>query len=231
MSECLLAIDTSNGACSVALGLDGACTQRYQVAPRGHGLLLLPMVESLLAEAGIAATQLDALVLGRGPGSFTGLRIATGVVQGLAFALDRPVVPISSLAALAQGSLDGDGQPAARVLTAFDARMGEVYWAAWQRDADGLVGLLGSEAVLAPEQIVLPAADDVAWTAVGEGWLAHRDAMLAAVAAAGGRVELMAEPLYPAALHLLALGAAAWQRGESVPAEQAAPVYLRNKVV
>jgi tRNA threonylcarbamoyladenosine biosynthesis protein TsaB len=137
----LLGIDTSNGACSVALWLDGECSQRYQVAPRGHGLLLLPMVESLLAEAGIAAAQLDALVLGRGPGSFTGLRIATGVVQGLAFSLDRLVVPISSLAALAQGSQDAEGKPAARVLTAFDARMGEVYWAAWQRDAQGLVRL------------------------------------------------------------------------------------------
>lgn len=212
MSEALLGIDTSNGACSVGLWLDGDCQQRYQVAPRGHGLLLLPMVESLLAEAGMAAAGLDALVLGRGPGSFTGLRIATGVVQGLAFALDRPVVPISSLAALAQGSLDVDGKPAAQVLTAFDARMGEVYWGAWRRNAEGLVELLGSEAVLAPEQVSIPASDR-GWTCVGEGWLAHRETLLAAVAAFDGRVELMDEPLYPAAQHLLALGAAAWRRG------------------
>ena len=229
MSVSLLGIDTSNGACSVALWLDGECRQRYQVAPRGHGALLLPMVESLLAEAGMAATGLDALVLGRGPGSFTGLRIAAGVVQGLAFALDRPVVPVSSLAALAQGSLDGEGKPAMRVLTAFDARMGEVYWGVWQRDADGLVALLGSEAVLVPEQVAV-GLKHCDWIGVGEGWQAHREALLAAAAASGSRVTLMDEPLYPAARHLLELGVAAWRRGESVDAAQAMPVYLRNKV-
>lgn len=230
MSEALLGLDTSNGACSVGLWLDGDCRQRYQVAPRGHGLLLLPMVESLLAEAGITAAALDALVLGRGPGSFTGLRIATGVVQGLAFALERPVVPISSLAALAQGSLNEEGKPAGQVLTAFDARMGEVYWGAWQRNADGLVELLGSEAVLAPERVTI-AAGDHDWVGVGEGWLAYRQALLAVAASGGNRVAVMEEQLYPAARHLLELGAAAWQRGECVDAAQAMPVYLRNKVV
>ena len=229
VTERLLAIDTSNGACSCALWLDGDCRQRYEVAPRGHGLLLLPMVESLLEEAGIALAELDALVLGRGPGSFTGLRIATGMVQGLAFAVDRPVVPVSSLAALAQGSYGADGEAASRVLTAFDARMGEVYWGAYQRDVDGRVTLLGDEAVCAPERVELPADSD--WVGVGEGWQVHHDVLSAAVVVGGGRVTVMQQPLYPEARHLVELGVVAWRNGVAVPAEQAAPVYLRNKVV
>lgn len=229
MSERLLGIDTSNGACSAALWVDGDCRQRYEVAPRGHGLLLLPMVESLLAETSITLNTLDALVLGRGPGSFTGLRIATGMVQGLAFAIDRPVVPVSSLAALAQGSDSADGTPAPQVLTAFDARMSEVYWGAYQRNANGVVELIGDEAVAAPEQVELPAAGD--WVGVGEGWQVHRSALDAAVSANGGHVEVMGQPLYPQARHLVELGAVGWRKGEAVAAELAAPVYLRNKVV
>jgi len=122
--------------------------------------------------------------------------------------------------------------------------MGEVYWGAWQRNGDGLVELLGSEAVLAPQQIMIPAPESLLarpsaagaepapdWIAVGEGWLAYREPLLAAVAQSGSRVELMDQPLYPAARHLMELGVAAWRRGESLPAEQAVPVYLRNKVV
>ena len=226
MSPCLLGIDTSNGACSAGLWLDGECLERYEVAPRGHGLLLLPMVESLLAEAGRGLADVDALALGRGPGSFTGLRIATGMVQGLAFAIDRPVVPVSSLATLAQGAVGVDGLPAERVLAAFDARMAEVYWGAYQRSEEGLVALLGDERVVPPTEVPSPGDGD--WIAVGEGWGAYRDELMAAV---GGRVEVMAEPLYPRARDLLALALRAWDVGEAVPAEQALPVYLRDQVV
>lgn len=226
MSTCLLGIDTSNGACSAGLWLDGACLERYQVAPRGHGLLLLPMVESLLAEAGRALADVDALALGRGPGSFTGLRIAAGTVQGLAFAVDRPVLPVSSLATLAQGAVDSDGLPAERVLAAFDARMGEVYWGAYRRSQDGRVALVGNEVVAHPAQV--PAPGDGAWIGVGEGWGVYCDELMAAV---GGSVEVMAEPLYPRARDLLALAAEAWVAGAAVPAEQALPVYLRDQVV
>jgi len=223
MATSLLGIDSSNAACSCALWIDGDCRQRYEVAPRGHGLLLLPMVESLLDEAGIALNALDALVLGRGPGSFTGLRIATGMIQGLAYAIDRPVVPVSSLAALAQG-VDGE-----QILAAFDARMDEVYWGAYQRDADGLVVLLGDERVLPPAAVVLPMVAD--WVGAGEGWQAYGDALSAAVSTSKGQVSVAAQPLYPQARHLLQLGARGWQCGDAVSAQQAVPVYLRNKVV
>src|SRR5258707_1196536 len=119
----LLALETSTEACSVALSLDGAVVERFELGQR-HGERLLPMVQEILSESGVALTQLDALAFGRGPGSFTSLRIGAGVTQGLAFGADLPVVPVSSLAVLAQG------ENAAKILAAFDARMRQVYWGA-----------------------------------------------------------------------------------------------------
>jgi len=147
-------------------------------------------------------------------------------VQGLAFAIDRPVLPVSSLATLAQGTMGVDGLPAGRVLAAFDARMGEVYWGAYRRSGEGLVALLGDERVVPPGQVQVP--DGEAWIGVGEGWVAYDDDLMTAV---GGRVEVVAEPLYPRARDLLTLAAEAWAAGEAVPAEQALPVYLRDQVV
>ncbi|UCE90616.1 MAG: tRNA (adenosine(37)-N6)-threonylcarbamoyltransferase complex dimerization subunit type 1 TsaB, partial [Pseudomonadota bacterium] len=126
----LLAIETATEACSVALAVDGDVRDRFEIAPRGHAGLVLPMAKALLAEAGLGLRELDALVFGRGPGAFTGLRIAAGVVQGLAYGAELPVVPVSSLATLAQGVSAQTG--ASDVLAVFDARMGEVYWGAFR---------------------------------------------------------------------------------------------------
>ena len=123
----LLALDTATEACSAALYIDGEIKQEYQLAPREHTRLILAMVESLLVEAGITIKQLDALAFGRGPGSFTGVRIATGAVQGMAYGADLPVVPVSTLASIAQSV--HDEHQAESVLTAIDARMQAVYWA------------------------------------------------------------------------------------------------------
>ena len=125
----ILALDTSTEACSAALLIDTEIHQRYEVAPREHGALILPMIETLLSEAGCAPTQLDALAFGRGPGAFVGVRIATGVAQGIAFAADLPVIPVSSLAAMAQSVEHGN------VYSAIDARMNEVYWGAYRKYA------------------------------------------------------------------------------------------------
>ena len=137
----ILALDTSTEACSAALLIDSQISQRYEVAPREHGALILPMIERLLVDAGVVLSQLDALAFGRGPGAFVGVRIATGVAQGIAFAADLPVVPVSSLAALAQ-SVEH-----ANVYSAIDARMDEVYWAAYRKNNEGVVELLGEETV------------------------------------------------------------------------------------
>jgi tRNA threonylcarbamoyladenosine biosynthesis protein TsaB len=125
MSECrILAVDTATEACSAALYIDGEIEQKFELAPREHTQFILQMIESLLVEADLKMNQLDALAFGRGPGSFTGVRIATGVVQGIGFAADLPVVPISTLASIAQVMQDDHG--ADKVLYAIDARMGGV---------------------------------------------------------------------------------------------------------
>ena len=215
----LLALDTATEACSVALLHEGKITSHYEVIPRLHAQKLLPMIQALLADAGVALSALDAIAFGRGPGAFTGVRIAIGVVQGLAFALERPVLPVSNLAVLAQRALREHG--ATRVAAAIDARMDEVYWGCYQ-EVKGEMQLQGSEAVLPPGQVALPDANGDSWFGAGTGWgYAERLAV---------KVAAQDQAMLPHALDLLTLAGFAWARGESVPAEQAQPVYLRDKV-
>ena len=215
----LLALDTATEACSVALLHDGKITSHYEVIPRQHAQKLLPMIQTLLADAGIALSAVDAIAFGRGPGAFTGVRIAIGVVQGLAFALERPVLPVSNLAVLAQRALREHG--ATQVAAAIDARMDEVYWGCYAEQA-GEMRLQGAEAVLPPEQVSLPQGLGGQWFGAGTGW-GYGERL--AVKADGQDASML-----PHALDLLTLAHFAWQRGESVPAEQAQPVYLRDKV-
>ncbi|WP_110968249.1 tRNA (adenosine(37)-N6)-threonylcarbamoyltransferase complex dimerization subunit type 1 TsaB [Pseudomonas huaxiensis] len=215
----LLALDTATEACSVALLHDGKITSHYEVIPRLHAQKLLPMIQTLLAEAGVALSAVDAIAFGRGPGAFTGVRIAIGVVQGLAFALERPVLPVSNLAVLAQRALREHG--VTRVASAIDARMDEVYWGCYEEQA-GEMRLQGLEAVLPPEQVALPQGAGGQWFGAGTGWgYSERLAV---------KVEAQDASMLPHALDLLTLAQFAWQRGESVPADQAQPVYLRDKV-
>lgn len=223
----LLAIDTSTEACSAALWLNGEMRQRYQVAPREHGQLILPMIESLLVEAGLTLTQLDALAFGQGPGGFTGVRIANSVIQGLAFGADLPVVPISSLAALAQGAYVEMGAP--WVLAAIDARIGEVYWGAYHAAENSLVTLVDEEIVCPPQNVPLPLAHDVngSWFGAGNGWHTYAQPLKTRL---GEAVTAWDGQRYPQAQHLAQLATDAFQRGLAVSAEQASPVYLRDEV-
>ncbi|AYN14712.1 tRNA (adenosine(37)-N6)-threonylcarbamoyltransferase complex dimerization subunit type 1 TsaB [Pseudomonas monteilii] len=215
----LLALDTATEACSVALLHDGKVTSHYEVIPRQHAQKLLPMIKQLLAESGVALNQLDAIAFGRGPGAFTGVRIAIGVVQGLAFALERPVLPVSNLAALAQGALREQGVQ--QVAAAIDARMDEVYWGCYQATA-GEMRLVGREAVLPPEQVALPADSEGEWFGAGTGW-GYAERLAVQVAASNASA-------LPNALDVLSLASFAWARGEAIGAEQAQPVYLRDNV-
>lgn len=227
----LLALDTSSEGCSAALRLDGAVTERFERAPRGHTRLLMPMVRSLLDEQGMAPSDLDALAFACGPGSFTGVRIATGVVQGLAWGLNLPVVPVSSLAAVALGAARslslGDGD---RVAVAFDARMGEVYWGCYRID-QGLPVLLGDERVCPPEAVSLGHSDNeldgtVRWVAAGPGW-----ALQAQMPAAVREAMSVTEPdLLLRAAWVAELAEAMVRQGGGVPAAQAQPMYLRDEV-
>ena len=146
----LLAIETSTETCSAAIAIDGEILERYQHAPRLHAELLLPWIEQLLGDAGIGFSSIDAIAFSRGPGSFTSLRIGIGVVQGLAWATDRPVIPVSSLAATAQTAAN-EGIDVA--LVALDARMKEVFTGTFEKNSKGLMVPVGAEKVCAPEAV------------------------------------------------------------------------------
>lgn len=217
----LLAIETATEACSAAVYLDGQVYSREAIAPQKHSELILPMCDEVLADAGLSRVALDAVAFGRGPGSFTGLRIAVGVAQGAAFALDRPVVPVSTLAALAQGAAD---EGADHILAALDARMGEVYWGAFQV-SDGLVTAAGPERVSAPEAVSPPGAGP--WTGVGSGWASYGSLLQAPM---GTLLQRVLDGRFPLARHVAMLAAQAYAAGESVAAHEALPVYLRDNV-
>ena len=222
----LLAFETATEACSVAVWIDGAVRERFEVAPRRHAELALPWAEQLLAEAGMAKSQLDAIAVGRGPGAFTGVRLAIAIAQGIALALDRPVVPVSTLAALALASPRPmvREQPM-RILAAIDARMGEVYSAAFAREGEEVVAL-SSESVGAPGTVVLP--DDASgWFGVGTGFAAGDGVLQHLLQARLAGVDAAA---LPHAADVARLAAAAYARGESVSPERAEPAYLRNAV-
>ncbi|MBI2994522.1 MAG: tRNA (adenosine(37)-N6)-threonylcarbamoyltransferase complex dimerization subunit type 1 TsaB, partial [Gammaproteobacteria bacterium] len=170
---------------------------------------------------GLKLVDLDALAFGRGPGAFTGVRIATGVIQGLAFGAGIPVVPVSSLAALAQGVASRHSL----IMSAFDARMGEIYWGPFKAGHDGLVVPLDEEKVERPDDLTLPEGDE--WFGVGTGWSAHGDTLLVRF---GARLAGFEWECYPHAGDILALARRGFAEGKAVTAEEALPVYLRNKV-
>lgn len=215
----ILGLDTSTEACSVALYINGEIKERHKVAPREHGALVLPMMDELLSEAELKPTQLDALAFGRGPGAFVGVRIAAGVAQGIAFAADLPVVPVSSLAALAQ-SVGNEC-----VFAAIDARMGEVYWAAYRKNSNGIVELVGEETVCPPEWV--PSAPATcSWYGAGTGWGTYGDVLEKRV----GGVSGYKSDCYPRAKDTVQIAHQAFVQGDYVDAENALPVYLRNSV-
>jgi tRNA threonylcarbamoyladenosine biosynthesis protein TsaB len=213
----LLAFETATEACSVALWIDGEVLERFEVAPRRHAELALPWADALLAEAGIAKSQLDAIAVGRGPGAFTGVRLAIAVAQGIALALDRPIVGVSTLAALA---MQGQGE---RILAAIDARMGEVYLGAFERRTDATY-LVGSELVAKPDAAAIP---DGAWEGVGTGFSAGNGALQQRLQ---DRLTSVDATALPHAADVARLGAAAFARGDAVAAERIEPAYLRDNV-
>lgn len=216
----ILALDTAGQGCSVALLANGRIVERYESAPRRHAASLLPMAEACLAEAGLTLGELNALAFGRGPGSFTGLRIATGVAQGIAFGAGLPVVPVSNLAAGAAAAFRLHGWR--RTVVAFDARMGEIYAGTFQLDDAGLPEALGAEALLVPDALEAPAGE--AGFGVGSAFAAWP-----ALAERLGLLDVDAG-IAPLACDLLGLAAAAFARGEVVAAQDARPVYLREQV-
>ena len=216
----LLAIETATETCSVALSVNGTVIDRYRHAPRLHAELLLPWVQELLAEAGLDFSSLDAIAVSRGPGSFTSLRIGIGIVQGLAWASDLPVIPVSSLAATAQ-SAASEGIDSA--LVALDARMNEVFTGRFRLDDDGIMKAVNAEKVCAPEDVGLPVDPGVFGIGIGfDRYDTLKDMT--------GHLAGVRPDIWPKASSVITL-AQAWLRShEALPAEQAQPVYLRDNV-
>jgi tRNA threonylcarbamoyladenosine biosynthesis protein TsaB len=220
----ILAIETATSACSAALYIDGEISERHALVLREHALLILPMIDALLVEADLPVGALDAIAYGRGPGSFTGVRIAASVAQGIAYATDLPVIAVSTLATLAQGAMRETGEH--RVMAALDARMAEVYWGLYAREPAGLPRLQGKECVCAPGTVAVPESGE--WIAAGSGWVSYREQLLERT---GQRVSRLLPDLEPGAGDLAPLAAQHYREGEILRAEEAVPVYLRDTVV
>jgi len=219
----ILALDTSTDACSVALEVDGERTEIFKVIPRKHTHELLPMVEEILASAQLKVTGLDAIAFGRGPGSFAGIRIATGVAQGLAFAADLAVVPVSSLAALAQGYYRQTNDSESAIITAFDARMDEIYWGGY-KIVDGQASVSIAECVSSPQQLLV--AHNTQYVALGSGF----NYIEQMPGDGQSQFKSIDSEVHPHALDIVSIGAAQYALGNTVKAEDAQPVYLRNQV-
>lgn len=219
----VLALDTATEACSAAVYVDGNIQEVFKVAPQEHSRLILSMIEQVLAQSGVQAGQLDGVAFGRGPGSFTGLRIAAGVAQGLALAWDLPVVPVSNLAALAQAMNREYNET--RVFCAMDARRDEVYWSACELRGAGF-HWEGEEHLSAPQDVIVPPKGT--WAAAGNGWERYGQAWAQQLR---GRLSGQTAPRHPRGWDIALLGAAALGLGKGVAPERALPVYLRDNVV
>jgi tRNA threonylcarbamoyladenosine biosynthesis protein TsaB len=217
----LLAFETATEACSIALHVDGQVTERFEIAPRRHAELSLPWAQALLDQAGVAKSQLDAIAVGRGPGAFTGVRLAIALGQGLALALDRPLLAVSTLQALALRAPAG----ADRIVAAIDARMGEVYAACFRREGACLIDLTG-ETVSAPDAVQLADAQG-GWHAVGTGFGAAEGALATRLSSQWASLDATA---LPHAADVAALAVAAYARGDRTAPELVEPAYLRNNV-
>lgn len=219
----ILAVETATDACSAALNIDGEIIERYTVSPRKQAQLILPMLESLLTEADLKLPQLDALAFGRGPGSFTGVRIATGVIQGAALGADLPVVPVSTLAAMAHNVFSEYNEQTAFV--ALDARMGEVYWGVYQKTDAGYAKLWGEESVIHSSEVAFP--QDTIGIGVGSGWSIYPKELKNRL---GARITRIDPERLPRASAIVQLAVKGYSENEAVPAEKALPVYLRDQV-
>ncbi|MDG1750234.1 MAG: tRNA (adenosine(37)-N6)-threonylcarbamoyltransferase complex dimerization subunit type 1 TsaB [Thalassotalea sp.] len=219
-----LAIDASTEACSVALSLENKVISEFELCPQSHSIVLLPMIDRILKQADITLSELDGLVFGRGPGSFTGVRIGVGVAQGLAFSADLPVVGISTLQTMAQQAYEKYQQT--EVIAAIDARMSEIYAGYYKLNEHGIMAAMVEETVLAPAELSQYLKEHTRGCyGVGSGWDAY-SAELTSLKTNNGSPEL----LFPDASAMLTIAKKEFDSGNAVSAEHAQPVYVRDTV-
>ncbi|WP_339719841.1 tRNA (adenosine(37)-N6)-threonylcarbamoyltransferase complex dimerization subunit type 1 TsaB [uncultured Paraglaciecola sp.] len=217
----ILVIDTATEACSVALEVNEQVFNRFEVCPQQHSQRILPMIDEVLNEAKVTLQNIDYLAFGRGPGSFTGVRIATGVLQGLALGTGHKVVGISTLAAMAQQAYMQNHSK--QVTAAIDARMSEVYFGQYQLQ-QSVMTLVGNEQVLAPEDAAEILSKNSEMAGVGTGWQAYPELN------ASAKIDELTDILYPNALYMLPLAKHLITKGDATEVEAIQPVYLRDKV-
>jgi tRNA threonylcarbamoyladenosine biosynthesis protein TsaB len=222
----ILALDTATEACSAAVLHDGRLALRYAELGRGHSERILVMVDDVLAEMRLCLTELDAIAFGRGPGAFTGARLAASVAQGLAFGAGLRVIPVSDLQALAQRALDEASGPVAGVLAASDARMGEVYWACFRRGAEGTADPVSPERVGAPESVALPAGLSAPMIGAGRAFRAYPQLL----GQLGEALAGIRDDLLPCATEIARIATVELGAGRTFAPEEARPVYLRDEV-
>jgi tRNA threonylcarbamoyladenosine biosynthesis protein TsaB len=221
----LLALDTSSVACSVALQIDDDVVERHEEQPREHTRLLMPMIESLLADAGASLSDLDAIVLGNGPGSFIGMRIAASVAQGLAFGASLQIVPVSSMAAVAARVIAE--HDAGEVIVSQDAHMQEVYLGIYRPDRDGNPDAISSERLHGLSAIAeLDTSPNPSRFGAGYGWQRYPELLVAN----RDRVTNVVDILHPHASDLLGLATIALEKGGAIEPQDISPAYLRQKV-
>lgn len=224
MSPTILAIETATEACSAALLHNDQLSELYELAPQKHNSLILPMCEELMRQANIHFSQINALAFGCGPGSFTGLRIAAGIIQGLAFAHQLPVIPVSTLRALAQELHRKTG--AKKILASLDARVHEIYWSEYQLDNSNLMHTNHSERLIKPEDIIIPESNN--WIGVGSAWSVYGEQLKNIL---GNKLTQIVPDIYPTATAVILCAQQDYLAGKYVSAENAVPVYLRDKIV
>ena len=220
----LLAIETSGSACSVALLNENKVTAQQQIAPMQQTKLILPMIQAVLADANLDLSQLDAIAYGCGPGSFTGIRIASSVAKGLAFAVDKPVIEVSSLAILAQAAYLE--QKWEQICVALDARMNQIYWAMYTLDQTSQMALLGTEQVCLVTELKIPAElrTKGVWYGIGDAWDKYPEKLVEQIRFMPQSIKASQQPLGEAVLQLARVK---FNHGECMTAGNAAPVYLR----
>jgi len=219
----LLALDASTEACSCAVLHNAEVVEHYEMVPRQHTRLILPMIDRLMATCGVRFADLDAIAFGKGPGSFTGLRIAAGVAQGLAFAADLPVLPVSTLAAVAlQSAADDD----TLVLSCLDARIDEIYWG-WYHVKNGAPALLGEERLSRPEAVPAELPFRHGQVQIAGNGLLYRERLSPSLLA---DIAVCKPELLPRSSAIVRIAAKLWQDGSTIAPESVNPVYLRDKV-
>ncbi len=218
----ILAIETATESCSAALLINGEIQSILSIEPRKHSELILKMMDDLLAKADLSLNRLDALAFGCGPGSFTGVRIACGVIQGAAYGADLPVIPISTLQTLAQGVYRQYQEK--KILVAVDARMNEIYWGKYQLNQFNIMTLSDTEKVMSADLIEIPKNTD--WVGAGDGWTVYADL----IKQVNPAIMTQYSDQLCEAQDVALLAVEAFKNHQYHTADTAIPVYLRNKV-